>query len=404
MAFDLRQIDGQHVYTVHDGPSLLGFVAIDSTVCGRARGGLRMLADVSETEIRAAARAMTLKYGFLGLPQGGAKAGVRGDGEGSEGSRRERLEAFAHAAAPLLRERMYVPDADLGTRADQIRSMMESIGVHVGRQEWRANRSGYYTAVSCLAACEAALALRGEALAGKKVAVEGFGSVGSALARMLDERGARVVAVSTSRGALYDPDGLDVSESLAAAAEHGSAFVERMAPARRIEREALLELPVDLLCPCARYHGIHEGNAARVRADIICAGANNPASPEAERMLVERAVLFPPDFVTNCGGVLGGTLEFAGLTPERIAAIIEGHLSVKVAALLERAEQHGTSVREVAEPQALARHAAVRSSAENPSLPGRVLALGLAAYRRGWVPKPLVATLTPRYLARLLGS
>lgn len=381
---------------------MLGFIAIDSIVAGRARGGLRLLPDVTAEELKAAAGTMTLKYGFLGLPQGGAKAGVFGDGEGSLEDKRERLHAFARAAEKLLRERSYTPDADVGTRADDIRWMVRSIGLPVGPREWRHNWSGHYTAVSCLAAARAVLEHAGGSLSGCRVAIEGFGKVGSALAALLHGQGATVVAVSTSRGAIYHARGLDVDRLLQLAAEAGSAVVERYAGAERLDRGALLELPVDLLCPCARYHSIQIESAERIAARVVCAGANDPVEPQAEAVLHGRGVVYPPDFITNCGGVLGGTLEFAGVRPRLIVSLIERHTARAVAALLVEADRQAVPPRAVAEPVALAAHERVRLAAEHPRLRDRAVALGLEWYRRGWLPKMLVAPMAPTYVERRL--
>lgn len=384
------------------GGDLLGYVAIDSTVRGRARGGLRMISDVSEEEIRAAARSMTLKYGLLGLPQGGAKAGVRGDGEAPTEAKRERLLAFARATKPLLQSEAYLPDADLGTRADDIRWMMKAVGLRVGPHDWRSGRSGFYTAVSCLASAETALAYRGTAIAGKRVAIEGFGSVGSALADLLDRRGAIVVAISTSRGALVRSDGLDVRRLLRLATEAGSRVIELYGEATLLPREMLLEQSVDVLCPCARYHSVDEANAPRVKAWLVCSGANDPLSPVAERVLLQRRATVVPDFVSNCGGVLGGTLEYAGVPRARIPTLIERSLAPMVHRLMAQAERRGVSVRAIAEPLALARHAQSQREAERPSLATRAISLGVAAYRRGWVPQALVSRLAPGYVERQL--
>jgi glutamate dehydrogenase (NAD(P)+) len=394
--------DGQTVYTVPGRSGVIGFIVVDSTVGGRARGGLRMLADVGEEELRAAARTMTLKYGFVGVPQGGAKAGVRGDGEGPVEARRERLLEFARAALPLLRARVYVPDPDLGTRAADIRWTMQAAGLRVGPHEWLGDRSGFYTAVSCLAAAAAVREHRATTLQGCRVAIEGFGSVGSALADLLNRRGARVVAISTSRGAVHDPRGLDVARLLGLAVEVGSRVVEQVPGAERLPREALLELPVDLLCPCARHHSIHEGNAERVAAPVICPGANDPVSPGAARALAARGVLLVPDFVANCGGVVGGTLTFAGLPADRIRAIVERRLRSAVESLLGQSERQGLPLRTLAEGLALARHERVRRAVQAPGMSGRFFALGLEAYRRGWMPRALVAALAPQYVERRL--
>jgi glutamate dehydrogenase (NAD(P)+) len=385
-------------HTITRDSRVIGYVAIDSTIAGRARGGLRIAPDLSADEVRSAARAMTLKYGALGLPQGGAKAGIIGDGEAPLAEKQRLLHEFARAAESLLRGRTYVPDADLGTCAADIRWMMESIGARVGPREWTANRSGSYTARSCLASALALLERRGIAVKGCHVAIEGFGKVGSALALLLHERGANVVAISTSRGGLYRAGGLDVVRLARHATEAGSGFVEDEHDT--IPRAALLELPVDLLCPCARFHSIHAGNVARVSARAICAGANDPVSPEAEQVLFDRGIPYPPDFLTNCGGVLGGTLEFAGVPFDRIEVLIEEHLRRRVSDLLERAEQLGVAPRSIAESQALERHAMVRARSEHPSLLQRLVSLGIEGYRRGWVPKPVVSRIAPKYLAR----
>jgi glutamate dehydrogenase (NAD(P)+) len=380
------------------GSQMLGFISIDSTVNGKARGGVRMVPDLSEDEILSASRAMTLKFGLLGLPQGGAKAGVLGDGEADPSEKRRLLSEFAHAAESLLRSRAFIPDADLGTSAADIRWMMESSGARVGRREWGENRSGDHTARSCVVCAEAMLERRGASLEGCRVAVEGFGKVGSALARLLSLRGATMVAISTSRGALYREEGLDVERLARRAAELGSRFVEDQPEA--IDRGALLELEVDLLCPCARYHSIHAGNVDRVAARAICAGANDPVSPDAERVLLDRGVPYPPDFVSNCGGVLGGTLEYAGVPFPRIGTLIEEHLGRRFSELLDRAEALDVVLREVAERDALQRHERVRREAEHPSIPDRLRSLAIEAYRRRLIPKGPVSVMASRSIAR----
>jgi glutamate dehydrogenase/leucine dehydrogenase len=386
------------LHHITQGSRLLGFVSVDSTVQGRARGGLRIAADLSEEEIRSDSRAMTLKYGLLGLPQGGAKAGIVGNGEAPASEKRRLLLEFARAAGPLLLDRRYIPDADLGTKAGDIRWMMEQIGARVAPRDWRENRSGHYTARSCVASAQALLERRGRSLQGCRVAIEGFGQVGSALARLLAQRGAIVAAISTSHGALHRAAGLDVEPLIARADRLGGRLVE--GESGRIEREALLELPVDLLFPCARFHSIHSGNVGRVAAQAICAGANSPVSPPAERALAERGVTFPPDFVTNCGGVLGGTLEFAGMPFDRIGVFVERQLTGRVGDLLDRSERLGVTPRSLAEADALRRHARARSAVEHPGPLGRVQAVGLEVYRRRWLPRRLMSRVAPRYVAR----
>ena len=398
----MKAAEAQVVCTVADGPEILGYLVIDSTVGGQASGGLRLLPDVDEAEIRRLARAMTLKYGLLGLPRGGAKAGVRGDPEAPLAERRERLIRFGQAIAPLIRSRIYVPGTDMGTTNDDLRAIYQALGMRIKHRELSVYRSGTYTAWTVFASAKQAARHRGLSLAGMTAAIEGFGKVGGPLAELLAEAGVRVVAVSTSRGAIYDPQGLDVARLRALAAEHGSRMVEGYADVQLLDPAALLELEVDLLCPCARHDSIHAGNAPRIAARILCPGANNPVTPEAEQTLFERGVLCLPDFVTNCGGVLGGTMEFAAVRPERIARFIEQHIGARVAGLLEEAARQQVLPRQIAVPLALQRFEQVRCRADRPTLTGRLFGVGLELYRRGWIPGSPVAALSLPYFERSL--
>ncbi len=404
MTIVVQEDEGRRLYIARRGGDTLGYVAVDSTVGGRARGGLRLVSDVGADEIRDAAHAMTLKYGFLGLPQGGAKAGVSGDSESSVEERREVLLEFGIEIKTLLENRIYIPDADLGTSADDIRWLMKSLGIRVAKHDWCENLSGFYTAVSCLASAEALLAHQNRTLSGRAVAIEGFGSVGSNLARLMSDRGARVVAVSTSAGGLYDPHGLDVEALLPLAADRGSAFVRSSSRGESIEAASLLELDVDLLCPCARRHSIHRDNFPRIRTKMICAGANNPVDPAIERELFERGIVFAPDFVTNSGGVLGGTLQFAGLSKDRATASIDRFLKQRLGEVLDDPASSRRPLREVIEPGVLARHRRISVAADHPTLKSRVFAIFLGAYRRGLIPKAFVSGLAPMYLRRLQRS
>jgi glutamate dehydrogenase (NAD(P)+) len=396
----------QLVCVARDGEDILGYVAIDSTVGGRSRGGLRMVADVDEAEVRGLARAMTLKYGFLGLPQGGGKAGVRGDPEAPPEERRARLAAFARLVAPLLRSRVFTPDTDMGTTRADIAHVLSVAGAPVPPRSGSAQRSGFYTALTVRAATRVAARGVGLELAGARVAIEGFGSVGVSLAMLLHQVGARVVAVSTSAGAVYAPEGLDVARLVALAADTGSRVVDAYAEAHRgterLERAALLVLPVDVLCPCARHGSVHAGNVAEVRARVVVPGANSPLTPGAERALDARGVAYVPDFVANSGGVLGGTMEFAAVSERAIAAFVDDHFASRVAWLLAEAARTGEPTRVVAERVALARRLTpTRRSAWRAPL-GRVLDSGLALYRHGLVPGAVVGRLSLPYFRRAM--
>ena len=375
----------------------LGYVAIDSSIGASARGGLRLVNNLSETEIRDAAHAMTLKYGLLGLSLGGAKAGVIGDPDASIDEKRARLLAFGRAIEPILRTREYIPDADLGTSAPDIRWMIETLGLPIQYREWRDNRSGYWTACSVAGAIKGALEFKGDSLRGKTAAIEGYGAVGSALARRLSDNGAKIVAISTSLGAIYDPEGinLDQLEQLARAHRHRAVleYPGRLAPC-----ESLFGLDVDILCPCARNQSIHTANASAVKATLVGPGANNPVTAAAELLLRERGVLVLPDFVSNCGGVLGGTMSFASVPPRRIARFVEKRVAETTNNLLAMARHNGDSLRTVAERVAIERFERNRGSSGNRS---KWFMLFLDYYRRGLIPGWPIGIISPFYFDRI---
>jgi glutamate dehydrogenase (NAD(P)+) len=402
MELMLKEENGCRTYTAARNGNVLGYVAIDSTVGGRSSGGLRLLPDIDETEIQTLAHSMTLKYGFLGLPHGGAKAGVFGDPDSSRQERLERLVEFGQAIKPLLQTKAYIPYSDMGTQNSDVRYMLNAVGIPVSSRDLQNSTSGYYTAISVLTGVLRAARHIGLNLSGCTAAVEGFGSVASSLACLLAGEGIRVIAISTVRGALYNPSGLNVDQLVKLAEEAGSRVVEVYPEAERIDREKLLELPVDILCPCARWNSLTMSNAPRISARVISPGANNPITPDAEHALFEREVLCLPDFVTNCGGVVGGTMEFASVSREKITAFIGHHIGIRIASLLTEAKSKHESPREVAVTFALRRFKHIAQSAELAAPIGRLFNLGLEFYRHGWIPGRLVAPLALRYFKNRL--
>ena len=395
----------QVVCMVRVAAGAAGYVVFDSTVRGRAHGGLRLLPDVDEAELRDLAFNMTLKYGFVGMPNGGAKAGICADPDAPAEDRREMLAAFGRQLAPLLRAGIYRPGTDMGTRAADIRCVLEAAGVPLTRQDFRESRSGHYTALTVLTGVRMAAEHLGLVLGESTAAIEGFGAVGGALAHLLARAGIRLVAVSTLHGALYNPAGLDVAHLTALAADAGSrGLIERYRCAEHIERARLLELPVDFLCPCARHGSVHLGNVPRVAARVICPGANNPVTPAAEHELAARGVICLPDFVTNCGGVLGGTMDFAGMDEPSIADFIGRRVGVQLRYLLRQDGCGGGTLRERAVGLALERFARIRGGSERTTVRSRALAFGIDLYRRGWIPANLMGALAPHYLERVLAQ
>jgi glutamate dehydrogenase (NAD(P)+) len=198
------------IYTIWQEGVLPGYLAVDSLVGGRCCGGVRLLPDIDALEMRGLARTMTLKYGFLGMPQGGAKAGVIGPFGAGARERQEKLKHFATALGPLLTSRYFMPGTDMGTNLEDIRNMLASVGISIRRRELRGSNSGYYTALSVFGGVLQGARHLDLPLVGSSAAIEGLGKVGLPLAVLLARAGVKVIAVSTIRGTLHNPAGLDV--------------------------------------------------------------------------------------------------------------------------------------------------------------------------------------------------
>jgi glutamate dehydrogenase/leucine dehydrogenase len=314
---------------------LAGVVVVDNVACGPAIGGIRMAADVTVEEVARLARAMTLKNAAAGLAHGGGKGGIMADPAMDAAAKENMVRTFARAIRDL---REYIPGPDMGTDETCMAYLHDEIGRAVGLPAVlggipldRIGATGFG-----LAACaEVAQEYAGLRLDGARVAVQGFGAVGSHAARFLVERGAILVAAADRGGAVANPRGLDLAE-LRAAKDAGRS-VARCARGTPLPLDELVAVDCDIWIPAARPDVLHAGNAARLRARLVLQGANIPATPEAEAMLHERGVISVPDFIANAGGVICAAVEYHGGTEAQAFAVIGDKIRANTRAVLERA-------------------------------------------------------------------
>lgn len=297
-----------------------GFRVTHNVARGPSKGGIRYHPSVSLNEVKALAMWMTWKCALMNLPFGGAKGGVVCDPKALSAGELERMtRRYTSEIVNEIGPEMDIPAPDLGTNAavmawifdtysmnqgHSVLSVVTGKPLAVGGSLGREEATGRGVCV-CL---EEAFARRGETLEGQRVAIQGFGNVGSRLAHLLAARGAKLVAVSDSSGGIRDEAGLDVAAlSLHKAA--GGAFAEFPA-AELISNDELLELDCDVLAPCALGQVLTAANAARVRARIVAEGANGPTTPEADAILEQGGVLVIPDVLANAGGVVVSYFEW----------------------------------------------------------------------------------------------
>ena len=349
------EIGPERIFHIYDpAVGMKAVVVIDTTVYGRAAGGIRMLPDITTEEITWLARAMTYKYTIFDIPTGGAKAGIWAD-PSIHGTPREAIfRVFGKAVKPLFTAGVVGLGADMGTDARDTAIMREeaglpSRGTSLARQEKDGepiehHATGYGVVVAAKAACE----FTGMELKGATVAIEGFGKVGGGAARYMAEAGAKVVAISTINGTAYNEDGLDIKKILGDRKKSGDKAVEEYKAAQHIDSGAIYFLPVDILVPGARPYVIDRNNVSRVQAKVISSIANIPITDEAEEILFRRGIYSVPDFISNIGGVVLGVVSAVGGTADDVFKALRELVGPVTHDILADAHKEGINPRSLA--------------------------------------------------------
>jgi glutamate dehydrogenase (NAD(P)+) len=325
---------------------LKAVVAIDNIACGPAVGGVRMAPDVSAEEAFRLARAMSLKNAAAGLPHGGGKSVIYGDPKMPLGQKERLIRAFASAMADL---RDYVPGPDMGTDELAMGWIKDEIGRAVGLPREIGgiplDEIGA-TGFGLVAAIDVARETIGLELKGARVVVQGFGSVGKHAARVLAGRGALLVGACDSQGALIDPDGLDVAALIELKA--AGRNLRDHPQGRKLEREAVIDVPCDIWIPAARPDVIGAANVGRLRTRLVAQGANIPCTAEAERALAAAGVLVIPDFIGNAGGVICAATEYQGGTQALAFAAIDEKIRTNMRLVMDEVGRGKVLPREAA--------------------------------------------------------
>jgi len=338
-----------------------GYRVTHNVARGPSKGGIRYHPDVTLDEVKALAMWMTWKCALSGIPFGGAKGGVVcNPKQMSEGELQRMTRRFTSEIINEIGPERDIPAPDVGTDGRVMAWIFDTysmnkghsvlgvvtgkpltIGGSLGREEATARGALY---------CVREAARKKRLLINEtRVAVQGFGNVGSFLAKFLAEDGATVVAISDSATGLSNLNGIDVQAALAHKRETGSLTGFRGAEA--ITNEELLLLDCDVLAPCALEQVITEENAAQVKAKIIVEGANGPVTPAADDILEDKGVLILPDILANAGGVVVSYFEWVQGLQEYFWK--EAEVNAKLNDIITRAfnetwatqENRGTSMR-----------------------------------------------------------
>jgi len=361
----MRELRVELVIELDDGSigHYIGYRVQHDDSRGPFKGGLRYHPDVDLDEVRSLASLMTWKTAVVNVPFGGAKGGIQVDPKKLSRRELERLtRRFVEQITPVIGPDTDIPAPDMNTDARVMGWFFDefsrrrgfSPAVVTGKPIELHGSLGRDAATGrgCLYAVREVLAAQGKKLEGTSFAIQGFGNVGSWLARLLQEHGARVVAVSDLKGGVFRGDGLDVRALYARARETGS--VVDFPGSEAIGNAELLTVECDVLVPAALGHVLQEGNARDVRAKVVLEAANGPTAAEADQIFNERGIVCIPDIWANAGGVTVSYFEWTQntqnlkWTEEHVNQELERHMVAAHRAIAKMMDEKQCSMRTAA--------------------------------------------------------
>lgn len=297
-----------------------GYRVQHNTSRGPAKGGLRFHPETDLDEVRALAMWMTWKCAIVNIPFGGAKGGVVCDPKTLTRSELEDLtRRYTTEISIIIGPDSDIPAPDVGTNGQIMAWLMDTYSMHaghtvpavvtgkpvsIGGSEGRIDATG----LGVVLVTEEAFKKRGWSMEGATIAIQGFGNVGSAAARIFYKHGAKVIAVSDVSGGITSSRGLDIPALVTYAARTGS--VASFPGTEFVSNNDILALECDVLVPAALQGQITGANAGEVRARMVVEGANGPTTPDADAILGSRGILLIPDVLANAGGVTVSYFEW----------------------------------------------------------------------------------------------
>ncbi len=297
-----------------------GFRVQHNIARGPAKGGIRYHPNVTLDEVKALAAWMAWKTAVVNIPFGGGKGGVICDPRKMSKGELERMtRRYVSEILPIIGPDRDIPAPDVYTDEQTMAWVMDtysmtvgysSLGVVTGKPVSLGGSEGRHeaTAMGCLFVTREACKARKIPLRGASVAIQGYGNAGSIAARLFREAGAKIIAVSDSKGGIVNPRGLDPIKALQHKEKTGS--VAKLPGTSPVTNEELLELKCDILIPAALENVITSQNVSRIKAKIIAEAANGPTTPLADEVLAEKGVFMLPDILANAGGVTVSYFEW----------------------------------------------------------------------------------------------
>ncbi|HEV2249736.1 MAG TPA: Glu/Leu/Phe/Val dehydrogenase [Candidatus Limnocylindria bacterium] len=343
-----------------------GYRVQHSTGRGPGKGGIRFHPSVTLEEVSGLAMLMTWKCAVTDLPLGGAKGGVAVDPRTYSKRELERLtKRYTVAILPIIGPEQDIPAPDVNTDAQTMAWIVDTVTMMTGKHspevvtgkpvDLGGSRGRHEATGRGVAFVTLELLRRmGKPIEGTRVAVQGFGNVGSFAALALAQAGCRVVGISDVTGGYADPAGIDVAKALEHVKRDPQRTLDGLAGATRISNAELLAIDADVLIPAALEAQITQENASSIRAKIVVEGANGPLTAEADRMLTGRGVTIVPDILANAGGVVVSYFEWVQSRAQfyweldEVERRLEIYMRRAMESVLARAKTYDVSYREAA--------------------------------------------------------
>lgn len=358
----------EYVVRVYDPAiGMEGFLVIDNTARGPGKGGIRMMPNVTAEEVFRLARTMTWKNALVDIPFGGAKAGIvwpgsagSPQGGGSDELKKKFVQSFACAIKPFMPKK-YIAGPDVNTGEAEMQWFVEATGnwrtatgkparlcmASFGKPGEKCGIPHEFGSTGFGVAHSTAVAARiaGIELKGARVAIHGFGNVGTFAFQYLTEMGARVIAIADRSGTIHAPDGFDpklindIIKRKCALRECGN--VEHLAT------DDFWGIETDILIPASVTDVINDSNKDRIKTKIIVEAGNIPMNEQIEQEFFAKGMVIVPDFVANAGGVISSYAEYRGYNPKRMFELVEKKITNATKTVLSRAMRERRNPREV---------------------------------------------------------
>jgi len=297
-----------------------GYRVIHNNALGPSKGGVRFAPDVDLDEVKALAAWMTWKCAIANIPFGGAKGGVRCDPNKLSMSELEKItRRYTANLLEIFGPDTDIPAPDMNTNEQIMAWIMDTYSMHdrktvtgvvtgkpliIGGSRGRREATGRGVMLATLAA----LMKKGVNPEDTTAVVQGFGNVGSVSAKLLNEKGCKIIGISDVTGGYYNEKGIDINKAIEYV--NKNKFLEGGNFGDKITNEELLELKCDILVPAAKEDQITVENASRIKARLIVEGANGPTSADADQILMDKGIMVIPDILANSGGVIVSYFEW----------------------------------------------------------------------------------------------